>query len=144
MQTCSICGPTANEFPSYGKRCRPCVRKANLDRYYANHETNKQVARERYQKNPTPTIERQQRARAEKKAAVDAAKDKPCTDCGHRFPVVCMDFDHLHSKEECIAILLQRNAPLERILAEIAKCEVVCSNCHRIRTATRRELAKAA
>jgi hypothetical protein len=62
-------------------------------------------------------------------------KDKPCADCGGRFPTVCMEFDHRDPAEKSFGIsesALRARASLE---AEIAKCDVVCSNCHRIRTA---------
>lgn len=59
----------------------------------------------------------------------------PCTDCGESDPVV-LEFDHLRDKLfDVSAALTQRAWP--SILAEIAKCEVVCSNCHRRRTARR-------
>ena len=62
------------------------------------------------------------------------AKDKPCADCGHRFHPVCMDFDHRVAGEKAhnVAALKSRNPAILR--AEIDKCDVVCSNCHRIRT----------
>jgi hypothetical protein len=64
-------------------------------------------------------------------------KDKPCADCGNRYPREAMDFDHLGDKEFTISNgknIVSR----ERLEAEIAKCDVVCSNCHRTRTETRR------
>lgn len=66
-------------------------------------------------------------------------KDVPCADCGGRFPAVCMDFDHLDNKVLGVSQMVHRGYALEAILAEIAKCEVVCANCHRVRTATRGE-----
>jgi hypothetical protein len=45
-----------------------------------------------------------------------------------------MDFDHREDKVEIVSRLLWANAAKEKILAEIAKCDLVCSNCHRIRT----------
>lgn len=63
----------------------------------------------------------------------------PCADCGEHYPPVCMDFDHLdgEDKESSISALMNQGASLARIDAEIAKCELVCANCHRIRTAAR-------
>lgn len=67
--------------------------------------------------------------------AVDKLKSKPCTDCGGTFPVVCMDFDHVRGEKEFnISRGISYGYKLERILAEIEKCELVCSNCHRVRT----------
>ncbi len=62
-------------------------------------------------------------------------KSGPCIDCGKLFAPECMDFDHLDGyKRECIEFNELRGAAKSKILAEIAKCELVCSNCHRIRT----------
>lgn len=57
-----------------------------------------------------------------------------CVDCGEDDPVV-LEFDHLRDKEENISDLINQRKSLKRIKAEIAKCEVVCANCHRVRTA---------
>jgi HNH endonuclease len=62
----------------------------------------------------------------------------PCTDCGENDPVV-LDFDHLDPEAKCFDIsqgLAYRS--WQSIHDEIAKCEVVCANCHRRRTAQRR------
>lgn len=57
-----------------------------------------------------------------------------CKDCGYNEHFAALDFDHLGDKEYNIAELSRRGWCWERILREIEKCEVVCSNCHRIRT----------
>ena len=60
----------------------------------------------------------------------------PCVDCGERDPVV-LELDHLRDTSFSIGFgLTQRR--WQRILEEIDKCEVVCANCHRRRTARRR------
>lgn len=72
-------------------------------------------------------------------AQVDELKSAPCTDCGRSFPTVCMDFDHIgDDKILNVRAAIDNGWSFKRILAEIAKCELVCSNCHRIRTASRR------
>jgi hypothetical protein len=62
--------------------------------------------------------------------------DKKCTDCSENRAIV-LEFDHLSDKDENISKLVQWGASNARILKEISKCEVVCANCHRIRTFTR-------
>ena len=57
-------------------------------------------------------------------------------DCGERDPRV-LDFDHLRDKSECVGALAAWGAPAGRLMAEIAKCEVRCANCHRRVTARR-------
>jgi hypothetical protein len=44
-----------------------------------------------------------------------------------------MDFDHVRG-EKLFGIAVNMNISWERLEAEIAKCEIVCANCHRIRT----------
>ena len=65
--------------------------------------------------------------------AIQVAKEKPCTDCGVQYPYYVMHFDHLGDKEFGISGS-RMNFGLTRIMAEIAKCEVVCANCHAERT----------
>jgi len=56
----------------------------------------------------------------------------PCVDCGETDPVV-LEFDHSADKDFSISHgFLDKS--WEQIVAEIAKCEVVCVNCHRRRT----------
>ena len=64
-------------------------------------------------------------------------KMKPCTDCGRCFDPCCMDFDHRPDeiKISSVSKLLGKNE--EILLAEIAKCDLVCACCHRIRTKKR-------
>jgi hypothetical protein len=81
---------------------------------------------------------RRERIRAELRKLVDQARDRPCMDCGGTFPVVCMDFDHVRGKKhKNVADMVSNCASVPVILAEIAKCDVVCSNCHRVRTYNR-------
>ena len=74
--------------------------------------------------------------KAERRARVDVLKDRPCHDCGQTFPPECMDFDHRDgtTKADNVSRLLHSWPAL---LAEIAKCDLVCANCHRIRTRRR-------
>ena len=59
----------------------------------------------------------------------------PCVDCGEADPVV-LEFDHVRGKDRPVSRLRWGNATIERIAAEIAKCQVRCVNCHMRRTAT--------
>ncbi|MEP7378397.1 MAG: hypothetical protein ABI725_02430 [Chloroflexota bacterium] len=63
-----------------------------------------------------------------------------CADCRGKFPKAAMDFDHRDpsTKKHTISRMLLRTTT-EEILVEVAKCDVVCANCHRMRTYLRRE-----
>lgn len=70
------------------------------------------------------------------RAYIATFKDVPCMDCGGVFPPECMDFDHVRgTKLRPLAMMCGHSK--EKIQAEMAKCDVVCSNCHRIRTKSR-------
>ena len=64
-------------------------------------------------------------------------KYKPCADCGVIYSPCSMDFDHT-GDNKFGNISEMKSYSLDRILAEAAKCDVVCSNCHRVRTAIRK------
>ena len=73
---------------------------------------------------------------------VDFFRQRSCVDCGEGDPLV-LEFDHLANKKFNIAKGL-RNRSWQAVLDEIAKCDVVCANCHRRRTALRAGFAKVA
>lgn len=62
----------------------------------------------------------------------------PCADCKVNYPYYVMDFDHLEDKKYKLADMIQHGYDLPAVQNEIDKCEVVCSNCHRQRTHTRK------
>jgi len=78
------------------------------------------------------------KALATYRATVDPLKAKPCMDCGGSFPPECMDWDHVRGKK-LFGVGSGVRRSIKAVLIEIAKCELVCSNCHRIRTRKRRE-----
>ena len=80
-------------------------------------------------------IEANKRTRQRNAEFVRQMKNKPCADCGIRYPYYVMDFDHVRGEKEFgFGRVTQTNIALERIIKEIAKCDVVCANCHRERT----------
>ena len=68
---------------------------------------------------------------------VNDLKRGPCTDCGVWFPPYVKDFDHVRGKKVANLARLRTIRALAKILAEVKKCEVVCANCHRLRTHVR-------
>lgn len=68
----------------------------------------------------------------------EEVKDVPCLDCGVRYPPYVMHFDHLSDKVFNISNASSLGVSMSRLRAEIAKTEIVCANCHAIRTHKRR------
>ena len=72
------------------------------------------------------------------KVAIRSYKENhPCSDCSKSYPWFVMEFDHVPERGKKtidISCALQSRWKFERILKEIEKCDVVCANCHRIRT----------
>ena len=110
---------------------------------YKDPEKRRQCCNAAYARNRDRYVEskaiRRDRIRRELREMVAAIKEaSECADCGGHFPAVCMDFDHVGGdKEANVADMIGTCRPQTAILAEIAKCEVVCANCHRLRTAAR-------
>lgn len=74
-----------------------------------------------------------ERIRAKRKLWIRNYKsERGCADCGWNSHPVALQFDHLDGKEFNISTNL--NLAWDRILAEIAKCDVGCANCHHLRT----------
>lgn len=69
---------------------------------------------------------------------VDVVKAQPCADCGVRHPACVMDLDHRPGtgKVDKVSTIV-RTGNLAKVVAEIPKCDVVCANCHRLRTRER-------
>lgn len=96
------------------------------------------LTKQRHENNPEYFRNRNKIRRRRLQEWLSEQKSKPCLDCGNCFPPICMDFDHIgNDKEGNIAYLINATS-FSKVKEEIAKCEVVCSNCHRIRTYKRR------
>lgn len=77
---------------------------------------------------------------AELRAAhIMAAKGNLCHDCKQRFPFYMLEFDHRNPKEKKFCVSQGTHKSWQQINEEIAKCDVVCANCHKIRTFNRKK-----
>jgi hypothetical protein len=83
----------------------------------------------------------QQKLRCQFRQWISKIKDVPCQDCNNKFLPECMDFDHRPGEVKKFNVGSSKMKSLRQRLDEIAKCDIVCSNCHRIRTRIRLELA---
>jgi len=66
-----------------------------------------------------------------------------CTDCGLKLPhPEIYDFDHLPGCDKVMSVsAFLTKGTFDDLVAEVAKCEVVCANCHRIRTFSRQAVS---
>ena len=102
-------------------------RTANLEKIAAYRAANREKMR---------AVDRDHASAGRKQVAV--LKAGPCMDCGVSYPSCVMDFDHRPGTTKTRGGVSQMSkAPWERVLDEVAKCDLVCSNCHRIRTRDR-------
>lgn len=133
MKTCTLCKTekALDQFNKHSKLpdgkqnvCRECNRARSRKYYADNLEQHRKV-----------TAARSKQQRDALRTFVNAEKSKPCTDCGQTFIPFAMDFDHItDDKRADISRLVRSGTSLETVQAEIAKCELVCATCHRIRT----------
>ena len=107
--------------------CRECAKVAWRDWY---GEPNNR-------KHHLSLVAKRRRRRIKRhRAIVREAKRQPCIDCGMTFPPEAMDFDHIGLKKNEVSRLVYLSGT-DALLEEIKRCEVVCANCHRIRTLRR-------
>ena len=95
-------------------------------------------------KHHTYVYNRNKAYKASLRAMVDSIKSNPCIDCGNSFHPFVMDLDHVRgNKISDVSLMIIRKKPRLLILTEIEKCDLVCSNCHRMRTLSRRRSSAA-
>jgi hypothetical protein len=107
------------------EKCKECMKFRGRKYYHDNRERQLSLA-----------LARRHKAYLEKRKFINKIKDKPCADCGIKYPYYVMDLDHKRgtNKINDVGYMTSRNWSLEKIKREAGKCEVVCANCHRIRT----------
>ena len=126
------------------KQCSTCKQEKDVSQFHKKRnglqpscKSCKRIQiREHYRKNKSVYIAKAMAAAQLRHDWIDTLKDKPCTDCGNKFPPCAMDFDHVKGKK-AFNIASNHTASLEKLKKELDKCELVCSNCHRVRTHNR-------
>ncbi len=106
----------------YFRWCKAC--RAAYDRAYHKKTWESGVR-------PAQVAKRRQRNR---EFIWEYLSDKACMDCGET-DIVILEFDHQRNKEYNISEMSGKTSSLAKILEEMKKCEIVCANCHRRRTA---------
>lgn len=128
IKTCKNCGFTSDNMKFF-TGCHNKLKDGSISISYKNHCV--KCSRIRLLKNPSDTVKG-------KVSYIREQKNKPCIDCNVKYPFYVMDFDHCRG-EKLFGLSNYSGKSLEDIKLEIEKCDLVCSNCHRIRTHNRRE-----
>ena len=124
------------------KKCNTCALDKSLEEFHWKSKIkgikknrckscSNEYTKEHYRANKTIYLNKAKRHRVNLSDRVREAKEKPCTDCKIQYPHYVMQFDHLGDKNFNISKLHRSWAAIQ---AEIKKCEVVCANCHAVRT----------
>ena len=133
MRRCKDCGKAKSEENMVPKRnwCKLC-RNEYLRKY---NQTPKRKAYRKKNKNQA-----NKRQVANLLSWYNRQKDQPCVDCKKKYHPAVMEWDHLPGfKKNCsVPQLLYLTKSKKKVQEEIAKCELVCANCHRMRTYFRR------
>jgi 5-methylcytosine-specific restriction endonuclease McrA len=133
MKNCTLC-QTQKDLSQFNKKssnkdglqnvCRECNAKRSKQYYAENREKHLKIIRKRSNK----VIANNQ------KYIVEYLQNNPCVDC-KEFDIIVLEFDHQRDKNKNISSLVSEGYSLDTVKKEIEKCEVVCANCHRRRTA---------
>lgn len=139
MKMCSKCGSSKPESEYFVKdsktgrlhaHCKVCY-KEHRKTYAANHyEKYGDAYRERAR------LRRAKMKRIRQNELIEYMRDKSCVQCGES-DIRVLEFDHIDPalKSFSIARAINDGVLWDTILAEINKCQVLCSNCHKKRTA---------
>jgi hypothetical protein len=137
MKTCARCGQVKDDeefnwrWRALGVRqsiCRDCQRLARREHYERHQEAEKVRTHE---------ITKERRERADR-FIYEYLSYQRCVDCGEYDPAV-LTFDHVRGKKRMdVSRMVAEGYSIEAVMEEIAKCEVVCSNCHMRREQKRR------
>lgn len=109
---------SGNRADGYQAYCKTCQRTYMQERYEANKDRYTQKTKSR---------------KASIKAEYQKIKSElHCSRCPETHPAT-LDFHHADpaAKERSVSLMVHEGWNIDRIRAEIAKCEVLCSNCHR-------------
>lgn len=105
--------------------CKSCQKDISRKHYRANAADQKSKSK----------IRRETKRDEVAKYLFSYFMENPCTDCGETNPVI-LEFDHRDSSEKSGTVSeMVITHSMELIEAEVAKCDVRCANCHRLKTA---------
>ncbi len=124
MRLCS-CGDAYEDYGQKSNLCRECFR-AYQRAHHAKRSPCKKARKLELQLKRKRTIAQ---------AVVDYLKEHPCG-CGES-RIACLQFDHIVPEEKSgnVSDMVGTGKSLKTVMSEIAKCRVLCANCHAVHTA---------
>lgn len=106
-------------------QCKSCEREYGKNWYKNNSKRQVELTKARTKKS----------VKEKKRYVFDYLKKNPCIVCGEKNPIK-LEFDHVRAeKKNSICQLVIDGCGWEALQNEIAKCEVRCANCHKLKTA---------
>jgi hypothetical protein len=108
--------------------------KVKREWYIRNRAASDARSKKWKSENPKRVRETNAKYQARKKDIILKAKDKPCAECGVKYPPCVMDFHHVKGKKSFSIAARRTSTSPAKLVSEIAKCIVLCANCHRLRT----------
>jgi hypothetical protein len=136
LKKCSKCGKekilkefyfrkSGNRSGHPYEKCKECMKRRGRNYYHVNRNRQLKLA-----------ISRRGKYRVLMHTYLSEVKNRPCMDCDKRYPSYVMDFDHREGeiKTNEIARMIVGGWSKNKIETEIKKCDLVCANCHKIRT----------
>lgn len=102
---------------------------------YADREQQLEAQRRYYREHKELALQQQRDRRQLTRKYVMEVKTKAiCADCQIDYPHYILQFDHVSGDKIGDVCNLAREGNMDKLIAEIAKCEIVCGNCHAHRT----------
>lgn len=135
MASAPVLGTGGQRFKSFiADHLTSCSNRV-IDSNMRNKEQQKIKQHESYLRNKEKVRLRSEKRKLKARTIVSLMKEsKPCKDCGKWYPYYVMHFDHLRDKEFNISEWAQNSLNLDKLKQEIDKCDLVCANCHSIRS----------
>lgn len=132
MKTCSIC-KTQKDLSDFNKNksrkdglqthCKNCNREKSKKYYESNLEKHRLVTKIRTKKIKDNSQQK----------LLEYYSTHPCVRCGEA-NILVLEANHLKDKFMDISQMLVHKISWNKIEIELKKCEVLCSNCHKIFT----------
>jgi hypothetical protein len=112
--------------------CKQCNKESHL-KYLENNRAKVLAKKKEYRLKNPGKVKNDRKIRLQKEIELKKKykESKPCSDCGRYYPYYVMDFDHKDPNTKIGNPFSLREDLIEQ---EILKCDLVCANCHRIRT----------